>query len=85
MSRNRIRSLVDAIKKTAGKLPQCPACPRCVGLEPEDPLPAPCQRCGRPADYIRIVFDDGFYGELIKQRLQELQEDGHHEQQGFHS
>jgi hypothetical protein len=62
-----IRARLAALERSKGA--GCPGCPFLAVVYVDDwyetsdtqEQPAPCPRCGRPANVIRIVYDTNFY------------------------
>jgi hypothetical protein len=62
-----IRARLAALERSKGAY--CPDCPSLAllyvgdwyGTADTQEEPAPCPRCGRPANVIRIVYDPNFY------------------------
>jgi hypothetical protein len=63
-----IKARVKRLERSKGAC--CPACPSLAIVYVGDDLygasdtqvqPAPCPRCGRPANVIQIVYDPNFY------------------------
>jgi hypothetical protein len=70
-----IKARVQRLERCKGACgPACP--PRAVSFVGDDwygqtetqGQPAPCARCGRPADVIGVVFDPNFYGNADRLR-----------------
>jgi hypothetical protein len=63
-----IRARIAALERSKGA--GCPGCPSLAivyvgddwyGASDTQEEPAPCKRCGRPANVIQIVYDPNFY------------------------